>query len=113
MDKQQEQSRPDLPSQGGQIQVKAGDEVLKGQYATMAEASSGSEEFKLDFFNLMPPVPQMVARIIVSPSHFKRLLKAMESSLEQYEQQFGVIQLQVTSDMKVNFDLGNKSAKEK
>ncbi len=86
-----------------QIQVKASDEVLKGQYATMAQVSSSSEEFILDFFSLMPPAPQMAARIIVSPSHFKRITKAMEETLKKYEEQFGVIQLQVVPDNSIRF----------
>lgn len=90
-------------SQVQQIQVKADDAVLKGQYATMAEVGSGSEEFKIDFFNAMPPLPQMVARIIVSPSHYKRLVKAMENSLNKYEEQYGVIQLQVMPDQMIGF----------
>lgn len=89
--------------QGQQIQIKAGDETLKGQYATMVQVAHGGEEFLLDFANTMPPAPQLVARIIVSPSHFKRLIGAMQENLKRYESEFGTISLAVVPDQKMGF----------
>lgn len=86
-----------------QIQIKVHDELLKGSYATMAQISHGSEEFILDFINHIPPVGQLVSRVIVSPSHFKRLVKAMQENLENYEKQFGTISLAVVPDQQIGF----------
>jgi hypothetical protein len=86
-----------------QIQIKVHDEQLKGVYATMAQISHGSEEFILDFVNHIPPVGQLVSRVIVSPSHFKRLLNAMQGNLENYEKQFGTISLAVVPDQQIGF----------
>ena len=96
---EQQQSQPQ------QMQVKATDELLKGQYATMAQVGHGSEEFVLDFMNHIPPVGQLVSRVIISPSHFKRLLAAMQDNLRQYEDQFGTISLAVVPDQKIGFKL--------
>ena len=86
-----------------QIQVKADDKILKGQYANMVQVGHTGEEFVLDFMNLLPPVPQMVARIIVSPSHFKRLTAAMQDNVKRYEEQFGTISLAVVPDQNFKF----------
>ncbi len=90
-------------SQPQQIQVKASDEVLKGQYANMMQVGHSGEEFVLDFMNLLPPTGQLVSRVIVSPSHFKRLLGAMQENLKRYESEFGTISLAVVPDQKIGF----------
>lgn len=96
MENQQSQS-------GQQIQIKASEEALKGVYANMAQISHGSEEFILDFVNAMPPQAQLAARVIVSPSHFKRLSLAMQENLKKYEEKFGTISLAVVPDQKMGF----------
>ncbi len=49
------------------------------------------EEFVLDFLNIFPPTGTLNARIILSPGHLKRMLKAIEENLKKYEAQFGQI----------------------
>ena len=93
MDKPQEQN----------IQVKATDEVLKGIYANMVQVGHTPEEFILDFMNLFPPAGLLNARIIVSPSHFKRLALAMDENLKRYENEYGTISLAVVPDQKIGF----------
>jgi hypothetical protein len=50
------------------------------------------EEFVLDFLNVFPPSGTLNARIILSPGHYKRILKAMQENLEKYESSFGKIE---------------------
>jgi hypothetical protein len=89
--------------QGQQVQVKATDEVLKGIYANMLQVGHSGEEFILDFMNVFPPTGQLVSRVIVSPSHFKRLVAAMQDNLKRYEEQFGTISLAVVPDQNFRF----------
>lgn len=96
MDNQNQQSQQ-------QIQVKASDEMLKGQYANMVQVGHTGEEFVLDFMNLLPPAGQLVSRIVVSPSHYKRLLAAMQENLKRYEDEFGTISLAVVPEKKIGF----------
>ncbi|MBI3231620.1 MAG: DUF3467 domain-containing protein [Candidatus Doudnabacteria bacterium] len=91
------------PQNNQQIQIKATDESLKGVYANMAQISHGSEEFILDFVNVMPPQALLVSRVVVSPSHFKRLAQAMQENLKKYEEKFGTISLAVVPDQKMGF----------
>jgi len=75
-----------------QIQIKATDEKLKGEYANIMQVLHTKEEFVLDFMNVFPPAGTLNARVIVSPGHFKRMLAAMQDNLKKYESQFGEIQ---------------------
>jgi hypothetical protein len=85
-----EQNNPQ--PQGQQMQVKVTDEVLKGVYANMAQIGHTQEEFIVDFMNLFPPSGIITSRVIVSPSHMKRIVAALTDNLKKYEAQFGTIQ---------------------
>ena len=75
-----------------QVQIKATDEKLKGDYSNMASITHNKEEFWLDFLSVFPPAGTLNARVIVSPGHFKRMVKAMEENLKKYETSFGKIE---------------------
>lgn len=72
-----------------QINIKASDEKLSGLYSNLMQISHTTDEFVLDFLNIFPPTGVLNARIIVSPSHFKRMLKAMEENMKNFEEQHG------------------------
>jgi len=75
-----------------QIQIKATDDKMKGEYSNMAQIMHTKEEFVIDFLNVFPPTGTLNARIIVSPSHFKRMMRAMEENLKSYEGSFGKVE---------------------
>lgn len=74
-----------------QIQIKANDEVTKGMYSNMMQVMHTGEEFVLDFLSVYPPAGSLNARVIVSPSHMKRIVAALADNVTKYEAQFGVI----------------------
>lgn len=78
-----------------QVQIKISDEVLKGIYSNMAQISHSQEEFVLDFMNLyfsqQPPQGVIGSRVIVSPSHMKRIAAAIQENIKRYEEKFGAI----------------------
>lgn len=92
-----------MEKENQQLQIKASDDLLKGAYANMAQISHGAEEFILDFANMMPPTGQLVARVIISPSHAKRLVQALNDNIKKYEEKFGTISLAVVPDQKMGF----------
>ncbi len=49
----------------------------------------------VDFIRVMPNVqnPTVKARIILTPEHAKRLLRALNENIEGYEAEFGTIQI--------------------
>lgn len=78
------------PTKG--MNVKIADEELKGRYANLVRISHTREEFILDFINMVPPQGAVTARVIMSPGHLKRLIGALQTNLQLYEQNFGTIQ---------------------
>ncbi len=77
--------------QGQSIQIKAKDEVLQGKYANVAQVTHTKEEVILDFMSVFPPTGTLNNRVIMSPAHFKRMIRAMQENLVKYESKFGVI----------------------
>ena len=80
------------------LQVKANDELLRGKYSTHMQVLHTREEFVLDFILALPPQAQLVARVLLAPSHFKRMLRALSENLAKYEKQFGKIEAGVPSE---------------
>jgi len=77
-----------------QIQIKAPDDILKGSYANALQVTHNKEEFVFDFMNIYPwqRLGMLNARVIVSPAHMKRMVKALQENLKKYEDQFGKIE---------------------
>ncbi len=73
------------------MNVKIADDDLKGRYANLVRITHTREEFILDFINMVPPQGAVTARVITSPGHLKRLIRALSGNLELYEKNFGSI----------------------
>lgn len=74
------------------LNIKAQDNILRGQYANMMQVSHSKEEFVLDFMLAFPPQGELVSRLIVSPAHIKRIMGALEDNIRKYESHFGTIE---------------------
>jgi len=74
-----------------ELQIKIGDEELKGRYANLVRVTHTREEFVLDFIHLVPPSGIVTARVVTSPSHCKRLVQALAANVARYEEAFGTI----------------------
>ena len=76
-----------------QINIELPEEMAEGIYSNLAIISHSPQEFVVDFIRVMPGVPKakVKARIVVTPEHAKRLMKALIDNVKKYEQQFGVI----------------------
>ena len=72
--------------------VKITDDELKGRYSNLLRITHTREEFILDFINLVPPQGIVTARVVASPGHLKRILRALSANLERYEKTYGVVQ---------------------
>ena len=73
------------------IQINTGDEMSRGRYSNSMVVSHGADEFMLDWFLNSPNGAHLVSRIIVSPSHLKRIIGTLKENLDNYEKQFGGI----------------------
>jgi len=88
------------PAQAGepQIAIQIDAQQGTGVYSNLMMISHRKEEFILDFLFLQPqrsPQGQSVAtlrsRVITSPEHAKRILRALQENLRRYEESFGII----------------------
>ena len=89
-----------MEQQQKQIQIKAKDEDIKGVYSNLMQIVHTKEEFILDFFLASPPQGVLSSRVIMSPGHVKRMLKAFEENLKKYEDKFGKIEEAKAPDAK-------------
>ena len=78
------------PAQGFNIKIE--DEQLKGRYSNLLRIVHTREEFILDFINMVPPQGIVTARVVTSPGHLKRIINALASNLNRYEEQYGKIE---------------------
>lgn len=74
-----------------EISIKIPEKVLGGVYANQMMVSHTREEFMLDFINVFPPNGIVNARVIVSPGHLKRMIRALQENLSRYEDRHGSI----------------------
>jgi hypothetical protein len=84
-------SQPTQPGQGQQVQIKADEKELLGQYSNLVVVHHNAEEFTLNFVYMFPTVPQgkLVSSLIISPKHAKRLMMALQENVARFEAQFG------------------------
>lgn len=83
------------PKKGkNQLNIELPEEIAEGVYSNLAIISHSHTEFVLDFVRLMPNVPKakVKSRVILTPHHAKRLLKALVDNVNKFEAQFGQIQ---------------------
>lgn len=76
-----------------QLAVDLPEDIAEGTYANLAMISHSQSEFVLDFIRMVPNVPKakVKSRVIITPQHAKRLLKALNDNLKKYEAQFGPV----------------------
>jgi hypothetical protein len=69
-------------------------QIAQGAYSNLVLINHNENEFVLDFAYLQPSTPRarVRSRIISSPRHTKRLLRALEHNLRRYEERFGKIE---------------------
>ena len=84
---------PDEPKPQ-QLNIELPEEIAEGTYSNLAIINHMSSEFVIDFVRVMPGVPKakVKSRIVLTPQHAKRLLKALTDNIQKYESVHGAIQ---------------------
>lgn len=82
----------DQQQQGG-INIEITEETAEGTYANLAIITHSHAEFVIDFVNVMPGTPKskVKSRIIFTPQHAKRFMKALIENVQRYEAANGAI----------------------
>ncbi|HCF64297.1 MAG TPA: DUF3467 domain-containing protein [Chitinophagaceae bacterium] len=77
-----------------QINIEISEEVAEGTYANLAIITHSHAEFVIDFVSVMPGTPKSKVknRIIFTPFHAKRFMKAMMENVKKFEASHGTIQ---------------------
>ena len=77
----------------GQINIELDENVAQGIYSNLAIINHSISEFVVDFVSIMPGVPKskVKSRIILTPQHAKRLLKALHDNVQKFENAHGEI----------------------
>jgi Protein of unknown function (DUF3467) len=91
--------------QGQQLNIEISEEVSEGQYANLAIITHSHAEFVIDFVNVMPGTPKskVKSRVILTPFHAKRFMKAIVDNVKKFEAVNGTIQDLETVELPFTF----------
>ena len=80
--------------QPNQLNIEISEEIAEGVYANLAIITHSHAEFVVDFVNVMPGTPKskVKSRIILTPQHAKRFMKALVDNVKRFEAANGPIQ---------------------
>ena len=88
-----------------QLNIEISEEVAEGTYANLAIITHSHAEFVIDFVNVMPgnPKSRVKSRIILTPQHAKRFMKAITENIQKYESINGSIKDLEEIQLPMNF----------
>lgn len=93
------------PQQEQQLNIEISEQVSDGTYSNLVIITHSSAEFVFDFVNVMPNVPKakVKSRVVMSPQHAKRLMRALVENVKRFEAQNGTIKEQEQVNIPFNF----------
>jgi hypothetical protein len=91
--------------QEGQLNIELDEKIAEGTYANLAIINHSVSEFVVDFVNVMPGTPKakVKSRIILTPQHAKRLMKALAENVSRFEKAHGEIKDYEQPPIPMNF----------
>lgn len=96
---------PEKQDSPNQLNIEISEEIAEGTYANLAIITHSHAEFVIDFVNVMPGTPKsrVKSRIILTPQHTKRFMKALVDNVQKYEALNGEIKDLEEIQMPLNF----------
>ena len=91
--------------QPGQINIELEEAIAEGIYSNLAIINHSASEFVLDFVCIMPGTPKakVKSRIVLTPQHTKRLVKALAENMHRFESAHGEIKDSEQPHIPLNF----------
>ncbi|WP_420572374.1 DUF3467 domain-containing protein [Kordia sp.] len=88
-----------------QINIELDETIAEGIYSNLAIINHSVTEFVVDFVNIMPgkPKAKVKSRIILTPQHAKRLMKALGENIHRFEKAHGQIKEFEQAPIPMNF----------
>jgi hypothetical protein len=79
--------------QDNQLNIELTEDVADGHYANLAVITHSNQEFVVDFIKMMPGMPKakVKTRVILTPQHAKRFMRALNENLKKFESMHGEI----------------------
>ena len=76
-----------------QLNIELDEAIAEGEYANLAVITHSASEFVFDFIRIMPGVPKakVKSRVVMTPQHAKRLMRALGDNLSKFESLHGEI----------------------
>lgn len=95
----------DANQQGGQINIELDEKIAEGIYSNLAIINHSASEFVIDFVCIMPGTPKakVKSRIVLTPQHAKRLVKALAENVHRFEVAHGEIKDTEQPTIPLNF----------
>jgi len=95
----------DKKQKQNQLNIELDDVIADGIYSNLAIINHSVSEFVVDFVNIMPgrPKSKVKSRIILTPQHAKRLLKALNDNVSRFEAAHGEIKDYEQPPIPLNF----------
>lgn len=89
----------------GQINIELDEATAEGIYSNLAIINHSASEFVMDYVCIMPGTPKakVKSRIILTPQHAKRLLKALGENISRFELAHGEIKEFEQPNIPLNF----------
>ena len=96
---EKDQARPN------QLNIEISEEVADGIYSNLAIITHSNSEFVLDFVRVMPGVPKakVKSRVLLTPQHAKRLMRALADNVQKFESVHGPIRETDMPEISMNF----------
>ena len=87
------------------INIELDEKTAEGVYSNLAIINHSVSEFVVDFVNIMPgsPKSKVKSRIILTPQHAKRLVKALNDNVKRFEKENGEIKDYEKPTIPLNF----------
>ena len=88
-----------------QINIELEESTAEGTYSNLAIINHSVSEFVVDFINIMPgsPKAKVRSRIILTPQHAKRFVKALNDNVQRFENAHGEIKDYEQPPIPLNF----------
>lgn len=87
------------------LNIEIDEKTAEGTYSNLAIINHSVSEFVVDFVNIMPgnPKSKVKSRIILTPQHAKRLVKALNENVSKFEKEHGNIKDYDNPPIPLNF----------
>ncbi|MAC95930.1 MAG: hypothetical protein CMC96_10540 [Flavobacteriales bacterium] len=98
-------SEDDKKQEEGKLNIELTEEIAEGIYSNLAIISHSNAEFVFDFIKVMPGLPKakVKSRIMMTPQHAKRLLRALQDNISKFESLHGSIKDSEGPQFPMNF----------